>query len=212
MCWSKPQLWNKMHYRSNLRPFHSTQSSMDECYPESLYLLRPAIFKQSRQSQLFILEHYSAIYCYQADSFTVYMRLCGYARLCQQTSDFFAYPVIIQMGFWQSGLQKKQQHKIRFFQIWFKTNLKSIWNAIPIGFLQMCLSLNTLAVQIWRHTTATSKPVTEMQKVYIQTCLLRCGFFPVWRSSAPRLDRVLILKASSHASVRLRHYKSDPCR
>jgi len=88
----------------------------------NLSLLRPAIFKQSSQScQLFVQEHYSAIYCYQTDSFTV---------------------VIMRLN-WQSGLQKT--HEIRFSQIGFKPNLKLIWNAIPsdVHFYR-CVSVWTL--------------------------------------------------------------------
>ncbi len=41
------------------------------------------------------------------------------------------------MGFWKSGQQ--------FFQIWFKLE---IWNVIPIGLLQMRLSLDALLAQL----------------------------------------------------------------
>lgn len=118
------------------------------------------------------------------------------------------------MGFWKSGQQEKKM-KSDFFQIWFKPHMELVGNVIPIGFLQMRLSLDAqnldfklffVSLLTW-HTTITSKWCRNAERHPTPWCTVKLAtttalkhhisllchwVFPAgWGSSAPWLDRHL---------------------
>lgn len=58
---------------------------------------------------------------------------------------------------------RQQKHKMRLLKIGSKPHLEKVWNAIPIIFLQVCLSPDAVVAQA--HTSALESCVTSMQYV-----------------------------------------------
>lgn len=80
-------------------------------------------------------------------------------RLPAQIS-FLVYTDCIQIDFRK---YRQQKHKMRPLKIGSKPHLEKVWNAIPIIFLQVCLSPDAVVAQA--HTSALESCVTSMQYV-----------------------------------------------